>query len=241
LGSSVKRHENARHFLLIEEASLELLPQKYYGSLEAKKVLQSFGVQPAHQILDRNYHSKIVSSLKEDQVKRGRPDVTHLALLDITSTPLFQTGGVEVFVRTRSGLLIGIKKGTRLPRTLQRFCGVMTRLLSGSYGEAEMKLFTISRTRDFADVVSSLRLQRVISLSSRGEGQHSLRELVQAELSNEFSTGWIVGGFPHGHFRDEVVECSDLVASISRFSLPAHVVTARITYELECGRKSDSK
>jgi rRNA small subunit pseudouridine methyltransferase Nep1 len=217
--------------LIVEDASLEILPPKFRSSVEAKDVTNRFGVPPHMQILDWNFHSKIVASLNHRE-KRGRPDVVHLALLDATSTPLFKEGLLELFVRTSEGFSIQVKAGTRLPRTLERFCGVMAKLLSGKYGDEEKKLFAVEKDRSFRDLTNIEKLDKVISFSSRGSFS-SLRNLVANELGNEKRTAWIVGGFPHGHFSDVVIELSDMVVSISRKSLPAHVVTARLCYELE--------
>ncbi len=183
------------------------------------------------QILDQNFHAKILASLN-DREKRGRPDVVHLALLDATSTPLFQDGFLGLFLRTRQGFAIQVKTGTRPPRTLQRFCGVMAKLLSGKYGAEEERLFSIESNQSFEMLVKAQGVDRIISLSSLGL-PFSLRDLVASETHEDGNTAWVIGGFAHGHFEKEVIQLSDLVASISKRTLPAHVVSARICYELE--------
>jgi rRNA small subunit pseudouridine methyltransferase Nep1 len=216
--------------LIIEDASLEILPRKYFASKEARLVTRKFGVNPDMQILDKNFHNKIIESLSKGE-KRGRPDVVHLALLDTTSTPLFEDGLLRLFVRTMEGFTIEIKTGTRLPRTLQRFCGVMARLLSGRFGESEAKLFEIQKNRSFSSLAGDLKGSRIVALSSRGS-LVSLRKVISEECDNE-GTIWVVGGFPHGSFSEDVIKASDRIISISNRTLPAHVVTARLCYELE--------
>ncbi len=227
--------KHAVNVLILEEASLELLPAKFRSSPDAKRVQERFGVSPRMQILDQNFHSKIVASL-DDREKRGRPDVVHFALLDANSTPLFENGLLELFLRTRESFAIRIKTGTRLPRTLQRFCGVMAKILSGKYGDEEKKLFIIEKNRSLADLVGDLEIDKIISLSSRGF-QETLRNLVARESQEEKRIAWIIGGFPHGHFTEEVIGLSDTVVSISSKPLAAHVVTARLCYELETNLK----
>ena len=219
--------------LIIEEASLEILPAKFATSKEAIRVTERFGVPPRMQILDRNFHPNIVSSLS-DHEKRGRPDAVHFAVLDATSTPLFEDGLLELFVRTRQGVAIHIKTGTRPPRTLQRFCGVMATLLSGTYNVEEEALFNVEKDRPFSTLVKGLKVDRIISFSSQGS-HSSLRSLVALESVSEKRIAWVVGGFSHGHFTNEVLELSDRVVSISPKALPAHVVTSRLCYELEQG------
>ena len=183
------------------------------------------------QILDRNFHPKIVNSLKDSE-KRGRPDVVHFAILDVTSTPVFEIGLIELLVRTRQGICIKVNEGTRPPRTLQRFCGVTAKLLTGSSGKKETDLFTVKRERSFAKVLDDFKIEKVISLSSQGS-IGLIRDLAIEEARRDQKTAWVVGGFPFGHFSDEVIEKSDMVVSISNKTLPAHVVTARLCYELE--------
>ncbi len=52
-------------------------------------------------------------------------------------------GLVEVYVHTINNTTIKILSGVRLPRTFQRFCGVMAKVLSGKMEEKEKELFEI--------------------------------------------------------------------------------------------------
>jgi rRNA small subunit pseudouridine methyltransferase Nep1 len=220
------------NILIIEEASLEILPRESRSSRDAKRVAERFGVSPQLQILDRNFHPNIVRRLG-DRDKRGRPDVVHFALLEVTSAPLFEKGLLKLIVRTRDGIVIHIKTGTRLPRTLQRFCGVASKLLSGKSGENEKKLFDVEEEKmSFPHLVEKLQSKRVISFSSRGT-LTSLHKLVTLESKSVGNIAWVVGGFPHGHFNNDVIKHSDVVVSVSSESLPSHVVTARLCYEIE--------
>jgi rRNA small subunit pseudouridine methyltransferase Nep1 len=223
-------------YLIIEEASLELVPQEFRAGPEAISVKERFGVPSSMQILDCNFHPKTVGRLKVDQQKRGRPDVVHFALLDATSTPVFENSNLGVIVRTRDGHSIDINSKTRLPRTLQRFCGVMAKLLSRKLEEEEHSLFDVKENVSFSDLIRSLRIDKVISFTTQGK-PGDLRGLV-AEHNGDQNVAWVVGGFAHGHFREDVIQRSDDLISIANSSLPAHVVTARLTYEIE--RMKDS-
>jgi rRNA small subunit pseudouridine methyltransferase Nep1 len=188
------------------------------------------------QILDQNFHSTVLASLDERE-KRGRPDVVHLALLDAASTPLFQDGRLRLLLRTRQGFAIEVKTGTRLPRTLQRFCGVMAKLLSGRYGAEEERLFRVEKNQSFGTLIKAERVDKVISFSTLGSS-YVLRDLIASEIIVNQNTAWVIGGFGHGHFQRDVTELSDLVVSVSDRALPAHVVSARICYELEFHSKN---
>ncbi len=216
--------------LVLEEASLELLPMKLQTHASARRVEEHFGVRPERQILDSNFHRTAMSALK-DSGKRGRPDVVHFALLDATSTPLFMRGRIKVVMHTIGGETISLKSGTRPPRNLQRFCGVVSKLLSSEQGEAEERLFKTSRKQTFSELLSSLGVERVVTLTKLGI-RRQLDQVVQISMDSE-KTAWVVGGFAHGHFESDVTAKSTEVISISQDSLAAHVVTSRLCYELE--------
>ena len=109
----------------------------------------------------------------------------------------------------------------------------MAKILSSSYGEAEKSLFDIKESMSFKQLISFLGAETVISFSRVGKIE-SLRDMFSSErLLQQESTLLVVGGFPHGTLREDVIRDSDDVVSISKYALPAHTVTARICYELE--------
>ncbi|MCL4518471.1 MAG: ribosomal RNA small subunit methyltransferase NEP1 [Thaumarchaeota archaeon] len=217
--------------VILEESSIELVPRKYWRDHSCKEVERRFGVSPEFQILDSNFHNRVVSRLKNSQ-KRGRPDVVHFALLDITSTPLYMNDKIQVIIHTIDGHSIFVGKRVRVPRTLQRFCGVISKILSESQNEAEMKHFEFAPNQTTAELISSIKKDRTIALSSQGI-RTDLSTLVSETQSENKSTAWIIGGFPHGHFEESSRAIFDRLLSISESPLPAHVVTARLCYELE--------
>ncbi len=223
--------------LVIEDASLELVPKEFQGSRSCRSFFEKFGVTPASQILDDNFHHDIIRKLPKSE-KRGRPDVVHFALLDATSTPLFQSGKLEVIIHTLDDMVIEITPGTRIPRTLLRFNGVMSKLLSQPFlSNKELEgneLIRLRGTEKIDQFLSRFTNRKVVALSRIGEPV-KLRKFVHEILSmgNGETKIWIVGGFARGHFEASLLKLADYIVSISRDSLPAHVVTARLTYDLE--------
>jgi rRNA small subunit pseudouridine methyltransferase Nep1 len=217
--------------IVLEDASLELVPKKYRNHDSCQEVERKFGVPADLQILDDNFHHAIVSRLKQGE-RRGRPDIVHIALLDITSTPLYMNDGVRVVIHTCGQAAIILGRGVRIPRTLQRFCGVMSRILARKQEEREKGLFSFNENQSLEEVISLSDATNVVSFSRKGV-LTNLNELVKEIQSTSTITAWIVGAFPHGHFKDEVRAVSNRMVSISDSPLPAHVVTARLSYELE--------
>jgi rRNA small subunit pseudouridine methyltransferase Nep1 len=227
----------AKAALILEDASLELVPERFQSDESCRKFELRFGVPPALQILDDNYHHEIVRRL-DRQGKRGRPDIVHLALLDAASTPVFQSGLLDIVVHTVNGHTVRIRKGTRLPRTLARFNGVFGKLLSATRdgkGDESTELLTFNPNQKIRDVVSKLGASRTIALTRVGN-LYDLRNKVHMErerMAEGEKLAWIVGGFARGHFGKETSEISSELVAISKFPLPAHVVTSRLSYELE--------
>jgi rRNA small subunit pseudouridine methyltransferase Nep1 len=217
-----------RHSIILEHASLELVPRKYRQHASCKTVEYRFGTPADMQILDDNYHHEIITKLA-DHEKRGRPDIVHLALLDITSTPAFMEGLVEVYVHTILDQTIGFSSGVRLPRTLPRFCGVFSKILSGKQGGKETELFEYKSRQSSIDLVSQIGREKVICFTTQGRE----RDILSTVATASSDTTWIVGGFPRGHFREDVKSAADEIVSISKHSLAAHVVTARLCFAIE--------
>ncbi len=68
---------------------------------------------------------------------------------------------------------------------------------------------------------------------------NDLLSFVEEIHSKQERATWIVGGFPRGHFGDDVKSLATDIISISKYSLTAHVVTARLCYVFE-QKKRDS-
>jgi len=219
------------HSIILEEASLELVPERFRKHESCKLVENRFGIPPEMQILDDNYHHQLIAKLSNRE-KRGRPDIVHFALLDITSTPAYMENLVEIYVHTINNTTIKILSGVRLPRTFQRFCGVMAKVLSGKMEEKENELFETRNEQAIDQLVSSIDAERVICLTSEGVPK-DLPAFAWDIHSKQDKATWIVGGFPHGHFGDDVKSIATDIISISKYSLAAHVVTARLCFAIE--------
>jgi len=221
-----------RHTIILEEASLELVPKRYWGHESCKTVETRTGIHPESQILDDNFHRKIISILSENE-KKGRPDIVHFALLDIISTPAYQSGLIRPIIRTVNGEVIVIKEGVRLPRTQLRFEGVMSKLLRNDLGPGEAGLFEFREKQTIGELIQSLCPSKVLCLSI--EGIFGDLNSIVRNLAKEpdHSYAWIVGGFARGHFSEEVKSLADQMISISNYPLAAHVATARLSYEIE--------
>jgi len=61
--------------------------------------------------------------------KHCRPDICHQELLALIDSPLNKAGHLQVYVRTKHKVLIEIHSQCRIPRTINRFSGLIVQLL----------------------------------------------------------------------------------------------------------------
>ena len=83
-------------------------------------------------------------------------------------------------------------------------------------------------------VKNIVKPNKLIGLSTR-ELQSTFEEVVKKNINrgNSPHCAFVVGGFPKGHFSDNITMLVTRLYSIGKFRLEAHVVIARILYECE--------
>lgn len=92
------------------------------ASLETVKNGKNF------ELLNCDDHKHILK--KHDRSPgNARPDITHQCLLMLMDSPLNRAGLLQVYIHTERNVLIEINPQTRIPRTFNRFSGLMVQLL----------------------------------------------------------------------------------------------------------------
>ncbi|KAF2077183.1 hypothetical protein CYY_001504 [Polysphondylium violaceum] len=91
--------------------------------------LETVKVRESYQLLNCDDHADILKKHKRE-ASEGRPDITHQCLLALFDSPLNKAGMLQVFIRTTKNVLIEVHPQTRIPRTFQRFAGLMVQLLN---------------------------------------------------------------------------------------------------------------
>ena len=61
--------------------------------------------------------------------KHCRPDICHQELLALIDSPLNKAGHLQIYIRTKNRVLIKVHPQCRIPRTINRFAGLMVQLL----------------------------------------------------------------------------------------------------------------
>ncbi|NXL66180.1 NEP1 methyltransferase, partial [Chordeiles acutipennis] len=92
------------------------------ASLETVKVGKTF------ELLNCDKHKALLLRNGRDPAE-ARPDITHQSLLMLMDSPLNRAGLLQVYIHTQKNVLIEVNPQTRIPRTFDRFCGLMVQLL----------------------------------------------------------------------------------------------------------------
>jgi rRNA small subunit pseudouridine methyltransferase Nep1 len=160
--------------------------------------------------------------------KRGRPDLVHASLLSVTGTPLFLNRQVKVYVHTNQNIVLELKEGTRIPKNYLRFRGLAEQLLVEEPNVGLIKTYRANLTELIRrKIVPDL----VVGLSTQGAAT-PLEKLARM-IAGTQRPCLLIGGFPHGHFDSATVRLVDKLIRIDKMPLEAHVVAARVIYEIE--------
>ncbi len=81
-----------------------------------------------HELLNCDHHKSQILKYKKDP-SMCRPDILHQCLLMLLDSPLNRAGLLQIFIHTTKQVLIEVNPQTRIPRTFDRFCGLMVQLL----------------------------------------------------------------------------------------------------------------
>jgi len=214
--------------LVIAEAALELVPSEVAGHPSVRNDSRRRGAarKSSEILLDRSLHHHAMLKLS-DAEKRGRPDLVHLTLLSITSTPLYLAGQAKVYIHTRDNVVLEFKEGTRPPKSYARFRDLVEKLLLEKSGSGLILVYEST----LSELLARMKTDLVIGLSTLGK--MSTLEEVATELLKSPNPTVVIGGFPKGHFTPETISRLHLVDRIHPKSLDAHVVAARLMYDVE--------
>ncbi len=217
--------------LIIAEAALELVPESIAWHSAVVKHAKSKGKDVKSILLDRSYHHTAMLNLK-DAEKRGRPDIVHFTLLEATSIPLYFKDILDVYIHTIDDKVIRVGKSVRLPKNYNRFVGLIEdlyakKVIVNNEGDTLLSL----HESKLSSLIDKIKPSKVIGLSRHGISKDA--EYVAEQVISKNKACIVIGGFAKGTFSQSTLGLFDQLVSISSYSLEAHVVAARVLYEVE--------
>ena len=215
---------------MLAEASIERVPEQLWRHPAVVKTARARRKRPGAMLLDRSLHHSAMRKLPNAE-KRGRPDIAHITLLSVMGSPLNKAGLLRTYVHTIDDHIITIDPATRLPRNYNRFVGLIEQLYEeGQVPPRGPPLLTIRRGR-LAELVERLEPSKTIAFTRLGRPM-TIEEAMKG-LAGLDKPMVIVGGFPHGHFSEEVKALADELVCVDKEGLDAWVVASRAIYEFE--------
>jgi rRNA small subunit pseudouridine methyltransferase Nep1 len=199
--------------LVIAEAAVECVPASLCDHPVIVRSAKKRGKSPGNILLDSNFHHAAMKPLK-DCHKRGRPDITHVVLLCALESVLNKNGKLTLYIHTRNDEIVYVNPHTRIPRSYNRFCGLMEQLLK----EKTIKDLMHIQKKSLLDFLDALPGEKVVM--HREGGLFIPKKDVTC----------IIGGFPHGDFDTEFLYPKMRIADLK---LPAWTVVNEVVVRYE--------
>ncbi|MBO3763103.1 MAG: hypothetical protein JTT16_02825 [Candidatus Brockarchaeota archaeon] len=182
-----------------------------------------------NELLDISKHFRKIR--QEDLGRRGRPDITHVGILNVCDFPLYSRGEVGLIIHTIENKIIFVKDSWKPPRNYINFSSLFSQLLK--FGQVPPKgrplLFISNLT--LKDTLSSLRIKKIVLLSSHGNNVNLEQYLTSLKSSTPIA--FLVGAYAKGRPRNEILKISDEVISIYDKVLTTNVVLSMLMCYLE--------
>ncbi|MDC0171875.1 ribosome biogenesis protein [Candidatus Nitrosopelagicus sp.] len=214
--------------IILVESSLELIPPELYDHQSVLAYSKKFKKKISNTLLDNSWHFGAMKGL-ENEIKRGRPDIVHLTLLSICTSPAFYENKIRVFVHTVNNEIISINNNTRLPKSYHRFQGLMEKLFLIKKIQSETETLMEMEDSSLPKLISKIKPSEIIGLTTKGQ-RTTFEKLIHQNTENSCI---LIGGFQKGHFKKENEKIIKKAFSIHDSSLEAHLVASRLVYEYE--------
>ena len=214
--------------LILVESALELVPKELQNHNSVLAYSKRVNKKPSEVILDVSWHFAAMKGIK-NEIKRGRPDLVHFCLLEACSIPLYFENKLRIYVHTIDDKVIFLGENVRLPKSYHRFVGLIEKLYSTGIIEEGGKKLLEMKKMDFGKLIDKIDPKEIIGLSVKG-AVSSYEKLAKTITKDSCI---VIGGFPKGHFSDQIVKKINNLVSVDKNPLEAHVIISRVLYEYE--------
>ena len=214
--------------LILAESSLEIVPKELQLHPAVLAHAKKLGKKPSEILLDNSWDFAAMKGIK-NEIKRGRPDLIHLCLLQSCSIPLYHQNKIRIYIHTINDKVIFVGENVRLPKSFHRFLGLIEKLFIEKTIKAENDTLLELKDMSFSQLIDKINPKQVIGLSTQGES--STYSDVVSKLDD--NSCLVLGGFQKGHFSDSIKNRFDKSFKVDTESLDAHIVIGRTLYEYE--------
>ena len=209
--------------MIIADAELELVPEELWEHPSIIKNAKRRKKKPSKMLLDSSLHRYAFKDEAEAQ-RRGRPDIVYISLNLCLDSIANAEGRLTTLVHTRNDELIEFSSKTRLPKSYNRFVGLMEDLFDKGSVPDGKPLITLTKNMALEGILKKYKPETTVCLSPDGEPV----DLVPLFREVKKPVACIVGGFPDGDYASPAVKLSDRAVSISTHLLKVWTVASNI-------------
>ena len=209
--------------IILVDCGLEIIPKQIRRNPSISRSISQKNY--SSQLLDNALHHSAMKSLKNFE-KRGRPDITHLCLLNALGSPLNKKEKLKLYIHTIHNKIFEINPDIRIARNYNRFKGLMAKLLIEERIATEDSILISSVNETLANLIHKFDDSEILLFSHKGRLIKSYRDLF-SESSNKNYVA-VIGGFQKSTFSKEIFQLSENLISLSDYSLDAWIVISKI-------------
>ncbi len=215
--------------IVLLEAGIETVPKELWGHPQVKRTAQRYGIHPSEMLLEKSLHFHAMAELTR-KWKRGRPDIAHVTLLNLLESPLNLSGALEVYMHVIDGRVFAFRPDVRLPKSYERFRGLMAQLLREEKVPPDSREPLIYKAYDsLADFAGSMG--GLVLMWERGEPAKPEYVVVRGMATGR-PIG--IGAFPRGDFEKSTLRKAVEAYSIAGgIPLPAWIVASKLVEAAE--------
>lgn len=197
--------------------------------------LETIKIGKVYELLNCDRHKNHLLKFKRDPNDNARPDITHQCLLMLLDSPLNRAGLLQVYIHTHKGILIEVNPQTRIPRTFDRFAGLMVQLLhklsirSEDSVQGGIKLLKVIKnpvTEHFPVGVKKI----LMSFSASEQNLVNVTEFVRDQFDENQSVVFVIGAMAKGSVQ---IDYHEQTASISSYPLSAALTCSKVCSAFE--------
>lgn len=203
--------------LVLADSELETVPQEIADEDLIKRKAKEKGKNPTEILLNSNFHHTAMGQI-DDSGRRGRPDIVHVCMLYALESPLNKEKKLKFYVHTRQNKIIDVDPETHIPRSFNRFEGLMEQLLKRGEVPPGNPLMKVEN-KTLSEKIGEIDPEKTVVFSQKGKKLET--SSLFGAISGEEDFCAVVGGFPSGRFLSDVDSICDETIRIYPKSLNA--------------------
>ncbi len=209
--------------LILVECGIEIIPKQIRNHSAIKK--QGINKIYSAQLLDNALHHSAMKNLN-DSKKRGRPDITHLCLLNALGSILNKSGNLILYIHTIRNKIFKFNPEIRIAKNFNRFKGLMAKLLiDGSIKYNNTNLIS-QFPGNLKQLIESFQTPEILLFSNKGRLMTKYQDIFPNDVTKNIVA--IIGGFQKSIFSKEIFKLSNNVVAISNYPLEAWIVVSKV-------------